>query len=257
MVKFITRAYNEENNQMVGAEVVVYSEEGDNIGSIQITTKQQFDDLIERIDGFDEVYVLKSNLQSEVNNLTINAATLDDYSSSDFALRNHTHDGFAITNHASNKSTYGLGSTSKYGHVTIVNNLNSSSYTDGEVLSANQGNILDSKIDSVISDNANWTVVSQGSYWKLYYNASIKMCYFYVLVYDYTGVKNQNNVGTNIAFGNSGTIPSAYCPPHRVISALAHPSMSLWVNVDGSFYFKSLLQADSVQVECSMMWPVL
>ena len=42
MVEFKTRVYYEENNQIIGAEVVVFSEEGDNIGSIQVTSKKIF-----------------------------------------------------------------------------------------------------------------------------------------------------------------------------------------------------------------------
>lgn len=39
MVEFKTRIYDGDNNQMIGAEITVYSTEGDNIGSIQVTSK--------------------------------------------------------------------------------------------------------------------------------------------------------------------------------------------------------------------------
>ena len=70
MVEFKTRVYHEENNKIIGAEVVVYSEEGDKIGNIQITSKKDFDDLISRIDGFDDMFVAKTDLQNSVNKLT-------------------------------------------------------------------------------------------------------------------------------------------------------------------------------------------
>ena len=47
------------------------------------------------------------------------------------------------TGHASTSTTYGVGSTSKYGHCMIVDNLTSSAYTSGKVLSAYQGYVLD------------------------------------------------------------------------------------------------------------------
>ena len=48
----------------------------------------------------------------------------------------------APTSHASTANTYGLGSTTKYGHVKTVNGLTTASHTDGEALSAYQGKVL-------------------------------------------------------------------------------------------------------------------
>lgn len=48
----------------------------------------------------------------------------------------------APIDHSSTNNTYGLGTTSNYGHVKIVNNLTQSSYSDGTVLAAYQGNVL-------------------------------------------------------------------------------------------------------------------
>ena len=97
LVEFKTKVYTENTDgdnkpNIIGAEVTVYSSAGDNIGSIQITSKKDFDELMERLDDIDVVYVSKSELQSEVSNLTINAATLGGKSSTDFALSNHNHD---------------------------------------------------------------------------------------------------------------------------------------------------------------------
>lgn len=49
---------------------------------------------------------------------------------------------FAPKNHASTASTYGLGTTSNYGHVKTINALTQSSHADGTALSAYQGYIL-------------------------------------------------------------------------------------------------------------------
>lgn len=49
--------------------------------------------------------------------------------------------GFAPApqNHASTATTYGVGTSSNYGHTKIINNLTTSSYSDGQALSAYQG----------------------------------------------------------------------------------------------------------------------
>lgn len=46
------------------------------------------------------------------------------------------------TNHASSATTYGLGTSANYGHCKIINNITTSSYADGQALSAYQGKVL-------------------------------------------------------------------------------------------------------------------
>lgn len=55
----------------------------------------------------------------------------------------------APTNHASSATTYGIGTTSNYGHCKLANNLTTSSYADGVALSANQGKALNDKITNL------------------------------------------------------------------------------------------------------------
>ncbi len=52
-------------------------------------------------------------------------------------------DGKAKTNHASTANTYGLGTTSNYGHVKTINGLGQTDHADGTALSAYQGYVLD------------------------------------------------------------------------------------------------------------------
>ena len=52
-------------------------------------------------------------------------------------------DGKAKTNHASTANTYGLGTTSNYGHVKTINGLGQTNHADGTALSAYQGYVLD------------------------------------------------------------------------------------------------------------------
>lgn len=98
MVDFKSKIYYEDNDEVIGAEITVYSEQGDNIGNIQVTSKTDFDDLKSKLDGLDEEYVRLDNLGSNISQLNINAATLSGFSSTDFALIDHNHNVSDISN---------------------------------------------------------------------------------------------------------------------------------------------------------------
>ena len=53
------------------------------------------------------------------------------------------------TSHASSSTTYGVGTSSNYGHNKVINSLYQTTYTDGESLSAYQGYVLNNKISNV------------------------------------------------------------------------------------------------------------
>lgn len=61
--------------------------------------------------------------------------------------------------HSTSGTEYGVGTTTKYGHCKVANNLDNSSFTDsGVVLSAYQGYVLNNKINSAnnsINNNTN------------------------------------------------------------------------------------------------------
>jgi hypothetical protein len=54
--------------------------------------------------------------------------------------------GKAPTSHASTATTYGVGTTTNYGHCKTINDLNKNAYANGEALSAYQGKVLNDKI---------------------------------------------------------------------------------------------------------------
>lgn len=56
--------------------------------------------------------------------------------------------GKAPTSHSSSATTYGVGTTSNYGHNKVINNLTTSTYSDGNSLSAYQGYVLKGLIDA-------------------------------------------------------------------------------------------------------------
>jgi|GEM_PF-4553612 len=74
----------------------------------------------------------------------------------------------APTSHRATDSTYGLGDTTYYGHVKLINNLLASSYTDGCALSAYQGYRLAEKIGqhvTIASSRPGLTEQFSGDVW--------------------------------------------------------------------------------------------
>lgn len=104
MVDFKTRIYTESEDDIIGAEVLVYSDNGDRIGSIEIVNAEDLNDLREQLSVIDETYFTESRLNAILANAqettNINATELSGFASSDFAkvtqlsnyaLSNHTH----------------------------------------------------------------------------------------------------------------------------------------------------------------------
>ena len=67
-------------------------------------------------------------------------------------------DAKAPTSHASSASTYGLGTTSNYGHVKTINDLTQSSHSNGAALSAYQGYVLKQAVDGKANSSHTHTV---------------------------------------------------------------------------------------------------
>lgn len=88
-----------------------------------------------------------TNIENEANKTTVDTVLSD---SSSNPVRNSAVttaiNGKAPTSHASSSSTYGLGTTSNYGHVKTINGLTQSSHQNGTALSAYQGKILNDAI---------------------------------------------------------------------------------------------------------------
>ena len=57
MVNYKVRAFYEKDNGSVGADVVIYSDTGDVIDTILITTQCQYNQLVSRLEGIDETYI--------------------------------------------------------------------------------------------------------------------------------------------------------------------------------------------------------
>ena len=85
---------------------------------------------------------------SEIEIVTSWNNTLSDEKVPSEKLSKNTLDTKAPTSHASSSSTYGLGTTSNYGHVKTINGLTQSSHSNGTALSAYQGKVLKDAIDA-------------------------------------------------------------------------------------------------------------
>ena len=113
--------------------------------------------------------------------------------------------GKAPKSHASTANTYGLGTTSNYGHVKTVNNLTTSAHADGLALSAYQGKVLNDNKQNKLTDSGwvyAWNTSSQnyGRYRKIHNVV-------YVEVYVSNGTALTKNDYKTLM-----TLPSGYRP---------------------------------------------
>ena len=146
--------YKDNNDDIIGANVLVYNDTDDIVEKILIVEEQCFQNLRDRITSLDSTYLSRDDLITILENtkedVTINATKLNNLNSGDFALREHTHTGdYCPKNHASNNESYGLGSTSQYGHCKVRNDVEAQRFVNGEALSAYQGQQLANRIATV------------------------------------------------------------------------------------------------------------
>lgn len=151
MVNYKTRIFFEPDTNSLGADVIIYSEEGDKIDTILITSESKYNELAEQIENIDERYVdlneLTNLLANVQNELVINATKFQGFDLDHFSVVGHSHSNYAQKSHSSSTTEYGVGSSSQYGHNKVIDNLNSSQFVAGESLSAYQGNVLKNLIN--------------------------------------------------------------------------------------------------------------
>lgn len=247
MVDIKSKIYHEENNQIIGAEVTVYSQEGDNIGSIQITSQQEFDDLVNQLNSLSENFLNKDNLETELVKVHIDANTLSGKSSADFALMDHNHgDIYSPKNHAVQSNTYGLGNESNYGHAKVIDNVNKSIFAQGESLSAHQGYVLKNLIESEVKKLTTWNSQKVGSYGTLKINTQLRCCQF-----NYTRENYKLNGDKTL---HGGIIPATYRPK----GVVRHPSSKYTIiNVDskGDIYLNTTYSGSATTtLRVNMIW---
>ena len=118
MVEFKTRVFSESGSEIIGAEVLVYSDNGQRLGSIEIVNAEDLESLQEELNAIPDVYVSNDDLEVILTNLNdarvINATTLSGYNSSQFAKTEHEHVTSDITNFPSSLPP----SSHTHGHLT-------------------------------------------------------------------------------------------------------------------------------------------
>lgn len=264
MVDYKTRIFYETETGMMGAEVKLYSEEGENIDNIVITSESKLKEIAEKVLEMDDTYIDQTELTTILLNaseqLTINATRFQGYVPSDFARALHSHSEYAQINHSSPQDSYGKGTIANYGHNKLVNNLTSANYTDGEALSAYQGKVLADMINQAITNITKWERVTLSghdnvaSYCNLYVNTALKLAR---LVYVRSGIKkgvDSNNHTINpspywivgaptngaIYLHKAGAIPEAYQPPARIIQPFYRGDFTFRLEHDGSITVHNL-----------------
>lgn len=152
MVTFKTKVYKVEEEDVIGAEVTIYSEAGDKIKEIYITSAEALNELENRLTDLENRPVNQQQVTEIINNLAVNATTLEGQPASDFAASGHTHN-YAPINHRSSNTNYGVGTASEHGHVKVVDNVTTSSFNSSSpvVLSAKQGYVLNNELSKKVA----------------------------------------------------------------------------------------------------------
>ena len=154
-MRFETKIYNyTEDEKVIGAEVIIYNEEGDKIKSITVVDENQIQALEEALESIDSRYVLSTELteilENEGETTEINATLLNGYQGDSFLLRDERDTlSFKPKSHSSSGTEYGAASTSNYGHVKLRDDLTASNYNSAEALSSHQGKVLNDSINAL------------------------------------------------------------------------------------------------------------
>lgn len=102
MVDFNTRIYSEDDGKIIGAEITVYSDSGNKLGSISVTDAETLQEMQAQLALIDETYFTEERLEEILANISeataINATRLNGFLSSDFAKASQLSN-YAPVNH--------------------------------------------------------------------------------------------------------------------------------------------------------------
>ena len=253
MVNYKTRVFWEPDTNSVGADIIIYSDSGDVIDTILVTTESTYQELAEKVENIDNTYIdtdeLHETLLNVTNALEINATKFQGLSPSDFAPVNHQHTNYAPVHHSSITDNYGPGTSELYGHNKIINNLNSSEYKSGEALSAYQGNVLNQLIQNLDSKVAgenikyfdNPTKAASSCKIALKRMGNIVFCQYHI---NYLS-PSKANLNKDILVSKT-KIPEGFRPINENYFSVAeynsNNNMLLFFTADGSIYCRGYKQ---------------
>ena len=165
MIDFKTRIFTESDNDIIGAEVIVFSDQGTRIGSIEIANAEDLNALREELEVIDETYFDETRLNAVLANsqesTTINATSISGYSSSDLAKVSQLS-GYALTNHTHVKTSI----TDLYNYSISCSNYNPTIDTDISVtvkVTNQAGNPVVGHTVSILKNNSSWKSGTTGS----------------------------------------------------------------------------------------------
>ena len=165
MVDFKTRIFTESDNDIIGAEVIVFSDQGTRIGSIEIANAEDLNALREELEVIDETYFDETRLNTVLANsqesTTINATAISGYSSSDLAKVSQLSD-YALASHTHVKTNI----TDLYNYSISCSNYNPTIDTDISVtvkVTNQAGNPVTGHTVNILKNNSSWRSGTTGS----------------------------------------------------------------------------------------------
>lgn len=200
--------------------------------------------------------ILENNLQvseseersyNEGERVIINATHVDGLNSGDFARYDHKHSDYLNVSHLNTFAT-----TTNAGHAQIVDRLDEDSLSDGKVLSARQGKVLNDKLTNLSNkfDNS-WTQTRKiGEYITYKVNTHLGLIVCTYKRKNYKGF--QSSTGAKLL--HEKKIDSRYCPSSNVVTPILRGDIVLYYTKDGSVYINSLTRQSSIDIDVQTMW---
>ena len=277
MVQFETQVYHKEGTDIVGAEVIVIAESGERIGTLQITSKTEFDELVAQLNNLTEEFIsfdenselagmtIDDVLANTDGDININASKLGGYTANQYSRTNHTHntsdisnlynvdisssnqnpnvdDSITLTVKVTNMSNQPVGSKN------IVIYKNGSSWKTGTTNSSGiftTNYTIESDADIVFKVENEKLIVSPKPYWATISTSigTLLVCEKLRLA-DYFLSASVNLTADTKKYlnSNNAVIPSSYRPLH-INREFAHDDLNspklLGVDADGKVWAKS------------------
>ena len=271
--KFITRVLNENNGQVIGAEVVISDADSNVIDTIVITDQTTLQKYINNWDAISKYYVIRGDvtltedlqalvdagqltlqdiLKNTDSSTEINATKLNgtyDYTSFAPSIHNHDDD-YCVTKHDSSNKDYGVSTKDLYGHCKIADRLTDSTFVEATALSSHQGYVLNESISALNKKNAWSSVQTLGSHIKYRVNSDLRLVVCNYSYSDYTGLKND----TGKHELHPANYIKNYAPTARVITPMYRGDVTLYFNSDGSVAVYNLTKIKKMNLYAQVMW---
>lgn len=293
MVDFKTRIFNEDDGQIIGAEVLVYSDNGNKIGTIDIADATTLNELKQQLQLIDETYFteerLKSILANQYEDTSINATKLNGFVSSEFAKVSQLNN-YALSNHTHVKANI----TNLYDYGITATNYNPNIDTDINIIVTvrdSRGNLAIGQPVEILKNNESWkigTTNSLGQFVATYncsewglvtFSANTKSCQVHVSGWRYTygtssstwslrrnkdtaqlllkGYKKGSTITTSWEpFGGGQAYAEGIAPPTYKVALNSGGDLYMRAHRDGTFSMKAISGSISSTTDlyCLLEW---